>query len=45
MARAVANQAYMLATNDIFWLSGWVFLGLTAFLWLARPPAPVRAGP
>ena len=45
MARAVANQAYMLATNDIFWLSGWVFLGLTAFLWLARPPAPVRSGP
>ncbi len=43
LARVVGGQAYMLATNDIFWLSGWVFLGLTAFLWLARPPAPARA--
>jgi DHA2 family multidrug resistance protein len=43
MARTVTNQAYMLAANDIFWLSGWIFLGLTAFLWLARSPSAARA--
>jgi DHA2 family multidrug resistance protein len=34
----LVNQAYMLATNDIFWLSGFTFLGLMAFTWFARPP-------
>jgi hypothetical protein len=28
----------MLATNDVFWLSGWVFLSLTLLIWLARAP-------
>lgn len=34
----IVNQAYMLATNDIFWLSGIIFLGLMFLCWLARPP-------
>jgi len=36
--RAVVQQAYMLATNDLFWLWGWLFLLLVAVVWLARPP-------
>jgi MFS transporter, DHA2 family, multidrug resistance protein len=35
---AVIGQAYMLATNDVFWISGWVFVALLFLIWLARPP-------
>lgn len=34
----VRKQAVMLATNDVLWLSGWIFLGLLALVWFARPP-------
>ncbi len=34
----VLNQAYMLATDDVFWLSGFVFLILAFVIWFARPP-------
>ena len=37
LERQVNVQAYMLAANDYFWLSGWLFLGLIALVWLARP--------
>lgn len=43
LARTVSKQAFMLATNDFFWLSGWIFLSLMALVWLARPAAP-RSG-
>ncbi|MFA6303992.1 MAG: DHA2 family efflux MFS transporter permease subunit [Legionella sp.] len=33
----IINQAYMLATNDIFRLSAWIFAILFALIWLARP--------
>jgi len=36
--KTVVNQAYMLATNDVFWLAGNIFLGLVVFVWLAKPP-------
>lgn len=36
--RAIINQSFMLSTNDIFWLFGFVFLALLAFIWLAKPP-------
>lgn len=36
--KTLINQSYMLATNDIFWVSGFVFLSLLGFVWLARPP-------
>ena len=32
------QQAYMLATNDVFWLVGMLFFGLIAVIWLTRPP-------
>lgn len=34
----ISNQAYMLSTNDIFWLSGWIFICLMIVVWYARPP-------
>jgi DHA2 family multidrug resistance protein len=45
LARIMARQAVMLATDDIFWLSGCLFLGLIAVLWLARKPRAVAAAP
>ncbi|MFT4059718.1 MAG: DHA2 family efflux MFS transporter permease subunit [Legionella sp.] len=33
----VINQSFMLATNDIFRLSAWVFMLLFAIIWLAKP--------
>ena len=45
MARMVGQQAFMLATNDFFWLSGWVFLGLMLLIWLARPPFTPKGPP
>lgn len=39
----LTNQAYMLATNDIFWISGWVFVCLIAVVWCTKPPfAPAK---
>ncbi len=34
----LTNQAYMLATNDIFWLCGVLFVVLVPLIWTARPP-------
>ena len=34
----VNQQAVMLATNDIFWLSGCFFVLLTILVWAAKPP-------
>lgn len=34
----LANQAYMLATNDIFWLCGVLFAILVPLIWTTRPP-------
>ena len=38
VSKVTVNQAYMLASNDIFWASGWIFLSLLIVVWLARPP-------
>jgi len=42
--RLITNQSYMLATDDIFWISGTVFIGLMFFIWLAKPPFFVKKG-
>ena len=34
----LVRQAYMLGTNNIFWLWGWMLLTLIALTWLTRPP-------
>jgi len=41
LERMVDAQARMMGTIDIFWLSGWMFIGLAALVWVARP---ARAG-
>src|SRR2546421_480468 len=35
--RLVDSQAFMLSANDIFYVSGLLFLGLIGVVWLARP--------
>lgn len=39
------GQAVLLSTNDVFWLSGWIFLGLIVLVWLARPPFTASGAP
>lgn len=43
MANTVTNQAFMMATNDFFWLSGWIFMFLLVVIWFAKPPFFNRA--
>jgi DHA2 family multidrug resistance protein len=38
LERSIVQQAYMLATNDLFWFWGWTYIALIAVVWLARPP-------
>ena len=35
--RLVDQQAFMLSANDIFYVSGVLFIGLIGLVWLARP--------
>lgn len=32
----LSGQSYLLAVNDVFWLSGWTFLMLIPFVWLSK---------
>lgn len=41
----IINQAFMLATNDIFRASAWVFTFLLALVWLAKPTYVKSGGP
>ncbi|WP_392562150.1 DHA2 family efflux MFS transporter permease subunit [Orbus sturtevantii] len=34
----ISAQSLILSANDIFWLSGWVFIALTVTIWFAKPP-------
>jgi DHA2 family multidrug resistance protein len=34
--RSLLGQAYLLAANDIFWISGWICLALVGMVWLCR---------
>lgn len=38
MENMVTQQGFMLATSDIFWLTGVLFLCLIPLVWLTRPP-------
>lgn len=38
LVATITNQAYMLSTNDVFWLSGWVFISLLIIIWFTKPP-------
>ena len=41
--RLVDAQARMMGTNDLFWLSGMLFAGLAALVWVARPARAAAA--
>ena len=45
LERQVTVQAFSLAANDVFWLSGVLFLGLVATVWLTRPTHGRPAAP
>jgi DHA2 family multidrug resistance protein len=36
LARNLASQAYLLASDDLFWISGWLSVGLIGVVWLTR---------
>jgi DHA2 family multidrug resistance protein len=40
LTRQMVNQAYLLATTDIFWMCGWLMVALVGTVWLTRRPAP-----
>ncbi|MDF0605762.1 DHA2 family efflux MFS transporter permease subunit [Neisseriaceae bacterium TC5R-5] len=40
----ITQQGYILAANEIFWLSGILFIGLIALVWLAKPPFSTAGG-
>lgn len=43
--RQVEQQAYMLSTNDIAWLGGWLFLGMIPVLFLCKKIIHKNNGP
>jgi DHA2 family multidrug resistance protein len=45
LSRLINRQAVMLATDDIFWLSGCIFMALIALLWFARPAGHAAGAP
>ena len=36
LARSMASQAYLLASDDLFWISGWLSVAMIAVIWMAR---------
>jgi DHA2 family multidrug resistance protein len=42
--RLVDVQAFMLSADDLFYVSGVIFLALIMVIWLARPGKPRRTG-
>jgi DHA2 family multidrug resistance protein len=37
--RTLVGEAYLLASDDIFWASGWICIVLIPMIWLCRRPA------
>ena len=38
--RQIINQAYLLASTDLFWICGWIAVAMIPVLWLTTRPAP-----
>jgi DHA2 family multidrug resistance protein len=36
LARTLTGQAYLLASDDLFWISGWLSVAMIAFVWMSR---------
>ncbi len=43
--RMITNQSLQISFNEIFHALGWIFVGLIAVTWLAKPPFEAKAGP
>ena len=43
LERIISNQAAQIGFNEIFHLLGIVFLGVIAFVWIAKPPFQAKA--
>jgi DHA2 family multidrug resistance protein len=43
--QVVSAQSIMLATSDVFWVSGVIFLCLMGVVWFTRPPYVTTGGP
>ncbi len=37
LSHTISRQSALLGLNDAYWLAGWLFIGLTALIWFARP--------
>jgi DHA2 family multidrug resistance protein len=37
LTHSISSQASLLGLNDMYWLAGWTFLGLTVLIWFSRP--------
>ncbi len=36
LMRSLVGQAYLLAADDLFWISGWLSVALLGIVWLTR---------
>ena len=41
----ITQQGYQIAFNEVFHMLGWIFIGLVAVIWLAKPPFGAKPGP
>ena len=37
----VVQQSYLLAVNELFWISGWIVLAMVGLIWFTRRPKPM----
>jgi DHA2 family multidrug resistance protein len=37
LTQEISRQATLLGLNDAYWLAGWLFVGLSGLVWLAKP--------
>lgn len=44
LSNQITNQGLIMSANEIFWLSGSIFLVLLLFVWFARPPFIIGGG-
>lgn len=42
--RIIEQQSRIMGSNEVFWLSGILFIGLIAVVWLAKPPFGMGGG-
>jgi DHA2 family multidrug resistance protein len=41
----ITQQGYQISFNEVFHVLGWIFIGLVAVIWLAKPPFTPKARP